>query len=200
MWTGTRTEPSSSRACWRRSRLRLRSCAWARTVAVASGSPRGRCWRRRSGWSARPSACPKREATASAHRRRMRRCAIAGLGTSSGPRSRMSRAIGIWRLLWATPARARARCWARRVRLGKRRATRFGARPCRASRPRAWRAARASRSRTLASLEHAWGQGRDQLTGRDVLVIDEAGLVGSRQMERVLSPRGRGWGQGGAGG
>src|SRR3954467_2722146 len=42
-------------------------------------------------------------------------------------------------------------------------------------------------SRTLASLEHAWGQGRDQLAGRDVLVIDEAGLVGSRQMERVLS-------------
>src|SRR5215211_707308 len=43
------------------------------------------------------------------------------------------------------------------------------------------------RSRTLASLEYAWGQGRDRLTGRDVLVIDEAGLVGSRQMERVLS-------------
>src|SRR3954452_13803018 len=42
-------------------------------------------------------------------------------------------------------------------------------------------------SSTLASFEHAWGQGRDQLTGRDVLVIDEAGLVGSRQMERVLS-------------
>jgi len=29
--------------------------------------------------------------------------------------------------------------------------------------------------------------GRDMLTSRDVLVIDEAGLVGSRQMERVLS-------------
>ncbi len=42
-------------------------------------------------------------------------------------------------------------------------------------------------SRTLASLEHSWGQGRDQLTHRDVLVIDEAGLVGSRQLERVLS-------------
>ncbi|MBW4964321.1 AAA family ATPase, partial [Sulfitobacter sp. CW3] len=42
-------------------------------------------------------------------------------------------------------------------------------------------------SRTLASLEHAWGQGRDALTSRDVLVIDEAGMVGSRQMERVLS-------------
>ncbi|MFH6787386.1 Ti-type conjugative transfer relaxase TraA [Methylobacterium sp. MA0201] len=42
-------------------------------------------------------------------------------------------------------------------------------------------------SRTIASLEHAWGQGRDQLTSRDVLVIDEAGMVGSRQMERVLS-------------
>ncbi len=42
-------------------------------------------------------------------------------------------------------------------------------------------------SRTLASLEHGWKEGRDLLTGRDVLVIDEAGLVGSRQMERVLS-------------
>ena len=42
-------------------------------------------------------------------------------------------------------------------------------------------------SRTIASLEHAWGQGREQLTKRDVLVIDEAGMVGSRQMERVLS-------------
>lgn len=42
-------------------------------------------------------------------------------------------------------------------------------------------------SRTLASLEHAWGQGRDALTLRDVLVVDEAGMVGSRQMERVLT-------------
>jgi Ti-type conjugative transfer relaxase TraA len=42
-------------------------------------------------------------------------------------------------------------------------------------------------SRTLASLEYGWKEGRDALTGRDVLVIDEAGLVGSRQMERVLS-------------
>ncbi len=42
-------------------------------------------------------------------------------------------------------------------------------------------------SRTLASLEYGWKEGRDLLTSRDVLVIDEAGLVGSRQMERVLS-------------
>ncbi|TPK05690.1 Ti-type conjugative transfer relaxase TraA [Mesorhizobium sp. B2-5-9] len=42
-------------------------------------------------------------------------------------------------------------------------------------------------SRTIASLEHAWGQGRDLLTARDVLVIDEAGMVGTRQLERVLS-------------
>ncbi len=41
-------------------------------------------------------------------------------------------------------------------------------------------------SRTLASLEHSWAAGRDQLTHHDVLVIDEAGLVGSRQMQRVL--------------
>ncbi|PQM28823.1 Ti-type conjugative transfer relaxase TraA [Sphingopyxis lindanitolerans] len=42
-------------------------------------------------------------------------------------------------------------------------------------------------SRTIASLEHGWAQGRDLLTSRDVLVIDEAGTVGTRQMERVLS-------------
>ena len=42
-------------------------------------------------------------------------------------------------------------------------------------------------SRTIASLEHGWAQGRDQLGPRDVLVIDEAGMVGTRQIERVLS-------------
>ncbi len=42
-------------------------------------------------------------------------------------------------------------------------------------------------SRTIASMEHGWGQGRDALTSRDVLVIDEAGMVGTRQLERVLS-------------
>jgi len=42
-------------------------------------------------------------------------------------------------------------------------------------------------SRTIASMEHGWHQGRDPLTTRDVLVIDEAGMVGTRQLERVLS-------------
>jgi Ti-type conjugative transfer relaxase TraA len=42
-------------------------------------------------------------------------------------------------------------------------------------------------SRTIASLEHAWGQGREQLGPRDVLVVDEAGMIGSRQMERVFA-------------
>ncbi|MBV9379208.1 MAG: Ti-type conjugative transfer relaxase TraA, partial [Streptosporangiaceae bacterium] len=44
-------------------------------------------------------------------------------------------------------------------------------------------------SRTLASLEWGWAEGReaDRLTPKDVLVVDEAGMVGSRQMERVLS-------------
>src|SRR3546814_587656 len=41
-------------------------------------------------------------------------------------------------------------------------------------------------SRTIASLEYQWGQGREQLGPRDVLVIDEAGMSGTRQMERVL--------------
>src|SRR6185437_8437733 len=42
-------------------------------------------------------------------------------------------------------------------------------------------------SRTIASLEHGWGQGRDLLRSHDVLVIDEAGMIGTRQLERVLS-------------
>ena len=42
-------------------------------------------------------------------------------------------------------------------------------------------------SRTIASMEHGWGLGRDGLTTRDVLVIDEASMVGTRQLERVLS-------------
>ncbi|MGC5841710.1 Ti-type conjugative transfer relaxase TraA, partial [Mesorhizobium abyssinicae] len=42
-------------------------------------------------------------------------------------------------------------------------------------------------SRTIASMEHSWGQGRDLLTASDVLVVDEAGMVGTRQLERVLS-------------
>jgi len=41
-------------------------------------------------------------------------------------------------------------------------------------------------SRTIASMEHQWGQGREQLSSRDVLVVDEAGMIGSRQMERIV--------------
>ena len=41
-------------------------------------------------------------------------------------------------------------------------------------------------SRTIASMEHQWAKGRELLSDKDVLVIDEAGMVGSRQMERVL--------------
>lgn len=42
-------------------------------------------------------------------------------------------------------------------------------------------------SRTLASREKAWRDGRERLMRTDVLVIDEAGMVGSRQLERIIS-------------
>ncbi|MBA8840642.1 Ti-type conjugative transfer relaxase TraA [Ochrobactrum sp. RH2CCR150] len=42
------------------------------------------------------------------------------------------------------------------------------------------------KSRTLASLEMAWAGGRDLLESGDVLVIDEAGMISSQQMARVL--------------
>jgi Ti-type conjugative transfer relaxase TraA len=41
-------------------------------------------------------------------------------------------------------------------------------------------------ARTLASYELAWNGGRDPLTPNDVLVIDEAGMIGTRQLARVL--------------
>jgi Ti-type conjugative transfer relaxase TraA len=41
-------------------------------------------------------------------------------------------------------------------------------------------------ARTIASLEYAWAGGREPLTAHDVLVIDEAGMVGTRQLARVL--------------
>ena len=42
-------------------------------------------------------------------------------------------------------------------------------------------------SRTVHSLLFQWEQGREELTARDVLVVDEAGMIGSRQMERLLA-------------
>jgi len=42
-------------------------------------------------------------------------------------------------------------------------------------------------SRTLASLEHAWGKGYDRLGPKDVLVIDEAAMAGTRQLSAFVS-------------
>ncbi len=41
-------------------------------------------------------------------------------------------------------------------------------------------------SRTLASWEARWSAGKDTLGPRDILVIDEAGMIGSRQLARVV--------------
>lgn len=42
-------------------------------------------------------------------------------------------------------------------------------------------------SRTLASYEWSWKEGRYPLTKNNVLVIDEAGMIGTKQLERVLA-------------
>ena len=41
-------------------------------------------------------------------------------------------------------------------------------------------------SRTLASWELRWGQGRDQLDDKTIFVLDEAGMVSSRQMALIV--------------
>ncbi len=99
---------------------------------------------------------------------------------------------------WATPARARARCWGWRARRGRRRATRCAARRCRASRRRAWRRVghRVAHDRQPRACLGA-GQGPAHRAGRagdrrgrdDRLAADGAGAV------RGASGRG----QGGAG-
>lgn len=42
------------------------------------------------------------------------------------------------------------------------------------------------RSRTLAAWELAWADGKDRLAKGDVLVVDEAGMVSSEQLARIL--------------
>jgi len=42
-------------------------------------------------------------------------------------------------------------------------------------------------SRTLASWERGWERGYDRLTSKDVFVIDEAGMVASRQLSRFVT-------------
>jgi hypothetical protein len=42
-------------------------------------------------------------------------------------------------------------------------------------------------SRTIASWEFAWERGKDALTTKDVLVVDEAGMIGSRQLNRLIA-------------
>ncbi len=42
-------------------------------------------------------------------------------------------------------------------------------------------------SRTLASYEYGWKNGFGELTKNDVLVIDEAGMIGSRQLARFVA-------------
>lgn len=43
------------------------------------------------------------------------------------------------------------------------------------------------RSRTLASLELSWANGNQPIKAGEVLVIDEAGMIGTRQMQRIMS-------------
>lgn len=61
------------------------------------------------------------------------------------------------------------------------------ARPYRASRPRGLEEASRIGSRTLASWEYGWKAGRGELGPKDVIVIDEAGMVGSLQLARFVA-------------
>jgi Ti-type conjugative transfer relaxase TraA len=42
-------------------------------------------------------------------------------------------------------------------------------------------------SRTMASLLYGWDKGHGEAGGKDIFVVDEAGMLGSRQMEQLVS-------------
>jgi len=48
-------------------------------------------------------------------------------------------------------------------------------------------AASGIKSRTLASKDYYWNRGEEKLTNKDVVVVDEAGMLGSRPVARVLA-------------
>ena len=108
-------------------------------------------------------------------------------GRARPTRWRMSRTGAIWASWSAMPERERARCWAWRAKPGKRRAYEVRGVALSGIAAENLESGSGIASRTIASMEHGWGQGRDTLAARDVLVIDEAGMVGTRQLERVLS-------------
>lgn len=47
-------------------------------------------------------------------------------------------------------------------------------------------------SRTIASRSYYWDKGEQLLTSKDILVVDEAGMIGSRQLNRLLGEADRG--------
>ncbi len=110
----------------------------ARTGAGGTGSARARCWRRKRGW--RAAALARQDGGWSATRRRCGcwRCRPTARGRAAAAFAHVTGAP-IWRWWWASPAPARARCWVRRGRPGRRRATRCAARRCPASRRKGWR-------------------------------------------------------------
>ena len=60
-----------------------------------------------------------------------------------------------------------------------------------ARRPKVWRRKRASPSRTLSSWELRWSKGRTTLDSNTVFVLDEAGMVSSRQMATFVEAASR---------
>ena len=85
----------------------------------------------------------------------------------------------------ATPAPASRPCWAWPARRGKSPAIQVRGIALSGIAAENLEAGSGIASRTIASLEHQWAQDREHLTAKDVLVIDEAGMIGSRQLERV---------------
>ena len=175
-------------------------------VAGRPDTARARCWPASGGWSGLRRRSPRGTRTVCCRRRdgrRWRRRSGAGLVLGDEQRDALrhvtsgrdlalvvgyagtgkSAMLGVARLAWEAAGLPGA-----------------GGGACPASRPRAWKRAAGSAAGRWRAWSTGWKEGRDLLTSRDVLVIDEAGSGGVAADGAGAVGGVRGRGQGGAGG
>ena len=146
----------------------IRRAKWFRSNAAWRRAPTG--WRRRPVLASRSGASKRLWRRGRFWRRSSaRRCGMSPGASASPPSS-------VW------PGRASPPCFPPRARPGKAQGFTVHGAALSGKAAEGLEESSGIASRTLASWEHGWANGRQALGPRDVLVIDEAGMVSSKQL------------------